>query len=95
MTDTSTKTAADFAPEMQWLLDHPNLPMPRGLDLVASGGGITVFLHTAAQVQSWAEAIGRDAEAREYQGNTHHTTYTFDPFHISASAIVAPEAVSA
>ena len=95
MTDTSTKTAADFTPELQWLLDHPNLPTPRGLDLVASGGGITVFLHTAAQVQSWAEAIGAEAEASEWMGNTHHTAHTFEPLHISVAAIVAPEAVSA
>lgn len=94
MTDTSTKTAADFAPELQWLLDHPNLPAPRGFDFVLSGG-ILVYVDTPEEVARWAEAIGAEVGSAECQGSTHYGACTFDPFYISASAIVAPEAVSA
>lgn len=97
MTDTvntSTRTAADFASEAQFLLDHPNLPTPRGFDFVTSGG-IYVILHTAEQVAQWADAIGAEVGTTEYQGNTHHSANTFEPFYVSAVAIVAPAEVSA
>ena len=93
-TNTATKTAADFAPELQWLLDHPNLPAPRGFGFAASGG-ILAMVRSAEEVALWAEAIGAEVETCEYKGNTHHSILTFEPFWLSVAAIVAPEAVSA
>ncbi|MGZ4519138.1 MAG: hypothetical protein ACXVXP_08390 [Mycobacteriaceae bacterium] len=98
-TDAATLTVGDvdLAPPQVFLAAHPNLPIPRGMSVGPIAGEISIsaFVDTAEQVREWASAIGCDMGRSRYEGNTHYTACTFDPFHITITAIVAEDAVSA
>lgn len=89
MTTSTASTLADYAAELRFLTEHPDLPIPRGFDL--SEIGLSLFVHTAAQVRAWADAIAAEVGETEYQGNTHYSAHTFDPFYVTVTAIVSPD----
>ncbi|MGZ4522001.1 MAG: hypothetical protein ACXVXO_01100 [Mycobacteriaceae bacterium] len=94
---SNTLIVTDIGPALDFLTNHPDLPVPRGVDLGFLGGSLSLstFVDTAEQVQAWANAIDEGMVTREHQGNTHYSTHTFDPFYITVTAIVHPERVSA